>query len=74
MTGRPRNPNKRHVYLIKLTMRENEDDDLIRALESAPARGRAAMVKTAMRTGYMPAFEDMPEPDDIGDDPEGFLL
>jgi len=74
MTGRPRNPNKKHVYLIKLTLRESEDDDLITALEAAPPRGRAALVKVAMRSGGMPTFADLPEEADIADDLEGFLL
>lgn len=61
------------VYLIKLTLREEEDDDLIAVLESAPFRCRAALVKTAMRTGELPTSAPAPV-EDITGDLAGFLI
>lgn len=62
--GRPRRTATPGVYNVKLVLYPGQDDDLIAYLDAAPARKRAAAIKTAMRSGNI----DTARLDDLPDD------
>lgn len=50
MNSKKRNASTDRLHLqLKLTLWKGEDDDLIALLSSLPARGRAKLVKRALR-------------------------
>ena len=74
--GRPRRAVEPLIYSVKLVLYPGEDDDLIAYLDAAPARKRAAAVKTAMRSGNIDAaaLADLPDDDELLDAFEGLLI
>jgi hypothetical protein len=54
--GRPCRTTKAVVHQVKLVLTPGEDDDLIRYLETLPARAKASAVKAAMRSGLTGTF------------------
>lgn len=66
--ARPRDERKKHVYLVKLILREGEDDDLIDMLADCP--NRALLVKRALRGANVSTVEidESENFDDIMDD------
>ena len=65
-----------HQVRVTLSLREGEDDDLIDFMSRLPFRGRAAAVKTALRTGNLNAAlcADGPDDDELADALEDFLF
>lgn len=66
--ARPRDEREKHIYLVKLILREGEDDDLIGMLADCP--NRALLVKRALRGADVSAVEvdESENLDDIMDD------
>lgn len=73
--GRPRRTQTPRTFSVKLVLYPGEDDDLIVYLDAAPARKRAAAIKTAMRSGNIDAatLDDLPD-DEILDAFEDLLV
>ena len=67
--GRYRSPvaASAEIIRIKLRLYPGQDDDLIRFFDSIPFRLRAAMVKTALRSGGTIADQPSHEDDDVLD-------
>ena len=65
-----------HQVRVTLSLREGEDDDLIDFMQRLPFRGRAAAVKTALRTGNLNAAlcADGPDDDELAEALEDFLF
>jgi len=65
-----------HQVRITLSLREGEDDDLIDFMDRLPFRGRAAAVKTALRTGNLTAAlcADGPEDEELAEALEDFMF
>lgn len=76
--GRPPKSGRTFVFNIKLRLRETEDDDLIRFLESVPPGQRAAAIKTALRTGGLLTHgtgeDDDADDEDLGLDMDDFFF
>ena len=74
--ARPRLGITVHQVRLTLSLREGEDDDLIDFMQRLPYRGRAAAVKTALRTGNLNAAlsADGPDDDELADALEDFLF
>jgi len=74
--GRPKLNQMVMRLHIQLSLREGEDDDLINALRTIPARKRASFIKSAMRSGGMQQLnlDDLPDDDELADSLENFLV
>lgn len=73
--ARPRRTVQPVIHQVKLVLIPGEDDDLIRLLSDVPARRKATVVKTAIRSGGSFAAVDAGANDDeILDALGGFLL
>ncbi len=75
-TGRPRTSSLIVVVRAVLSLREGEDDDLIAAFQSVPARKRAAYIKSAMRSGGLTIHhvDGLPDDSELADSLENFLM
>jgi hypothetical protein len=73
--GRPKlNTLVTQVY-IRLSLREGEDDDLLKAFQSIPQRKRAAFVKASMRSGGLEiSADDLPDDDELAESLDTFLM
>ncbi len=73
MAGRHKATTLSVVIRAVLTLREGEDDDLIKAFQNVPARKRAAYIKATMRSGKLQIdVNDLPD-DDLAESLENFL-
>lgn len=63
------------VIRTAITLREGEDDDLLEAFLSLPARKRAAFIKCALRQGGLQVkIDGLPDDDDLEGSLESFIL
>ena len=75
MAGRPKATTLSLVIRAVLTLREGEDDDLIKVFQSVPARKRASFIKAAMRSGGLEIkLDDLPDDSDLADSLGNFLM
>ena len=69
MAGRKSLPERTMLIRVSLILRAGEDDDLIQAFRSVPARKRAAFIKTAMRNksgGFQGvSYDDLPSDEEL---------
>jgi hypothetical protein len=62
------------VIRTAITLREGEDDDLIKAFNRVPPRKRAAFIKAAMRAGGIQVdIGGLPDDDELIESMEQFL-
>lgn len=75
MAGRKPLPERALLIRASLTLRTGEDDDLIKAFQSVPARKRAAFIKAAMRSGSFQniSYDDLPSDDELEQSIADFL-
>lgn len=75
MAGRKPLPERTMLIRASLTLRAGEDDDLIKAFQSVPARKRAAFIKSAMRSGSFQSisYDDLPSDDELEQSIADFL-
>jgi hypothetical protein len=75
MAGRKPLPERTLLIRASLTLRAGEDDDLIKAFQSVPARKRAAFIKAAMRSGSFQSisYDDLPSDDELEQSIADFL-
>lgn len=76
MAGRPKATALSLVIRAVLTLREGEDDDLIKVFQSVPARKRASFIKAAMRSGGLEKIklDDLPDDSDLAESLDNFLM
>lgn len=75
MAGRPKATTLSLVIRAVLTLREGEDDDLIKVFQSVPARKRASFIKAAMRSGGLEIkLDDLPDDSDLTESLDNFLM
>lgn len=75
MAGRPRATTLSLVIRAVLTLREGEDDDLIKVFQNVPARKRASFIKAAMRSGGLEVkLDDLPDDSDLAESLDNFLM
>jgi hypothetical protein len=75
MAGRKPLPERTMLIRASLTLRAGEDDDLIKAFQSVPARKRAAFIKAAMRSGSFQgiSYDDLPSDEELEQSIANFL-
>jgi hypothetical protein len=64
--ARPRKTGIQIIHQVKLVLMPGQDDDLILYLSNVPDRGKAAAIKTAMRSGNLGAAADDDDEDLAG--------
>ncbi|MBI5648987.1 MAG: hypothetical protein HZC40_00820 [Chloroflexi bacterium] len=62
--GRPRLACRVRIFRVQFSLREGEEDDLIRFFEAIPARRLSSALKTALRAGGMRAAQTADEDDE----------
>jgi hypothetical protein len=75
MAGRKPLPERAMLIRASLILRAGEDDDLIKAFQTVPARKRAAFIKAAMRSGTFQtiSYDDLPSDEELEQSIADFL-